>query len=109
MNRRDLLRNLGLGAAALVPVGAVAVAEKKKRSDVVAPLLMERVCDGGEAECDPKDWADWQAQRRASGITWNNWCGTRFQWYWGSQCCCPNCDTCYCIQRKDKEKYIAKA
>lgn len=104
MNRRDLLRNLGFGAAALVLVGAVAVAEEKKKSDVVAPILMERVCDGGELECDPRDWAEWESRREASGIP-KYWCGTRFQWYYGPNPVCPKCFRTYLVMGEHMDKY----
>lgn len=87
MNRRDLLRNLGFGAAALVPVGASSLPPKKE--DTVGPVLLERVCDLNKHLYTVEEIA----AREAKGRTWG--CGTKFQWYWGMGCVCPTCGWTY--------------
>lgn len=106
MDRRGFLRNLGFGAGAMIPIAASAMPETKD-SKPVGPMLLERTCDGGEAESDPKEWAEYMAYKKEEGHP-IPWCGTKFQWYWGSMCICPNCCTHYQVMRKSIEKYRVK-
>jgi hypothetical protein len=75
--------------------------------EVVAPILLERRCDGGQADMPPQEWASLIAQRLNgrvdTGIGF--WCGTRFQWWWGSGCWCPGCGRAYDVNFEMLKRY----
>ena len=90
INRRSFLARFGFGAAAAsVPAGCYAAAQMPAKA--VAPVLLERECDNNKKSYTAAEIAD--IEREMPYWRWG--CGTRFQWYWGSTCCCPNCGYLY--------------
>lgn len=50
-------------------------------NQVVAPVLMQRQCDGGKGDMSVEEWAKCIAARLTEGAPIQG-CGTWFQWYW---------------------------
>jgi hypothetical protein len=84
---------LGLGAAVAAAVG-MPVAAEIKSPETVGPILLERVCDFNKSSYTAEGIREMEAARYP-GWTWG--CGTKFQWYFGSMCVCPNCGYHYLL------------
>lgn len=74
----------------------------------VAPVLLERLCDAGRTGMEAGDILKWTAeltQQHGEAFMLAHpyfpGCGTRFQWYWGMNCSCPECGTIYSISFTD--------
>ncbi len=86
ISRRNLFGvGAAMGIAAAIP--NVLKAQSRSVSKTMAPVLLERVCDGRITGIMPEEIPD-QAKK---GSQWYWGCGTRFQWYFGSHCQCPVC------------------
>jgi anaerobic selenocysteine-containing dehydrogenase len=95
MDRRNFLQGCGLGVVvAAVPAASYAVA-KSKDSSVVGPILLERVCDHEKSRMSEEEWMYTKAHSNYLG------CGTRFRWYLGMSCICPNCGWTYIYTHED--------
>lgn len=95
MARRDFLRDVGFGVAvAALPTASYAT-ERAKDGNVIGPFMLERVCDHEKSRMSAEEWQD--TIKRTSYLG----CGTRFRWYWGTACVCPNCGWTYLYTLKD--------
>lgn len=74
-------------------------------NQVVAPILMQRQCDGGKSEMAPEEWARLIAERLAGHSIGFMGCGTIFQWWWGSGCVCPGCGRTLLVTLDNLNKY----
>ena len=101
MNRRKFLRFFGIGAATAIPIASYAklIPASEKAA---GPTVLERVCDGGKSEMSAEEWAQWEKEfpNRYNG------CGTRFRWYLGTPCFCPNCGRHYIYTQEHLKKKV---
>ena len=79
-------RFIGLGAAVAATVGMPATAVEPR--DVVGPILLERVCDYNKPSYTTEGVREMEAAHYPG---WRWGCGTKFQWFFGMMCICPNC------------------
>ena len=87
-------------AAAAVPE----IADAKPTEELVKPIILEHVCDGGRSRMSEEDVKKAQAE-----APWMfRGCGTRFQWHWGHYGCYPNCGYCYCCTLDDLKTGVYK-
>jgi hypothetical protein len=84
--------------AAAVPAVPYAA---RASEDVVGPILMERVCDGGMSNYPAEEKA--QLLRDHPGIF--HGCGAKFRWYFGSLVVCPKCGWNYMLTKEDRESH----
>lgn len=73
-------------------------------TQVIAPVLLQRQCDGGKGDMSPEEWAKVLAARLIEGAPVHG-CGTWFQWYWGMNCVCPTCGRHWAVTLDDIRKY----
>lgn len=96
MNRRRFFGLLpAIGAVAALPA-ASAVSELLPPRKVVAPILLERTCDG-----EWKNQKEYEAACANAGYRLLRGCGTVFQWYAGMTVVCPNCGHHYLCTLED--------
>ena len=57
----------------------------------IPPKLLERQCDGDWCLLSEEKKLALITERLRDGVKIYHGCGTRFQWYWGMRCSCPNC------------------
>lgn len=104
MNRRNFLTMFGIGAAAAAVPAMATVPRSKNVSRAVGPVLLERVCDGERSKFTPEEW------KHLDSTYPNHFrgCGTRFRWYWGCQCFCPECgwQYLYTIEQMRAKQYF---
>lgn len=74
-------------------------------NQVVAPILLQRQCNGGKSEMTEEQWAEKVALRLQGEPAGFFGCGTWFQWYFGSGCCCPTCGTTFLVLISDLERF----
>ena len=74
-------------------------------SKVIGPILLERVCDGGRCDMTAVQWAEKCALRLQGQPAGFFGCGTRFQWWWGSGCCCPGCGRTFSVTLEDMKRF----
>jgi hypothetical protein len=74
----------------------------------VPPVLLERLCDAGRSTMDASEAVKYAAeltQQHGEAFMlahpYYPGCGTIFQWYWGMNCCCPECAHMYLIEMRD--------
>ena len=74
----------------------------------IPPVLLERTCDGGKSSMDASQIvmyaADLVKQHGESFMLSHPYfpgCGTRFQWYLGMICMCPECGRLYQVMMND--------
>lgn len=75
---------------------------------IVAPILMQRKCDGGKDHMSQEEWARLIAERLAGHFVGFTGCGTVFQWWWGSGCVCPGCGRTLLVTLDDLKKYMVR-
>lgn len=73
-------------------------------NQVVAPVLMQRQCDGGKGDMPAEEWAKCIAARLTEGAPIQG-CGTWFQWYWGMNCICPTCSRHWIVTVEHQKRY----
>ena len=61
----------------------------------IPPKLLERECDGDWCLMSEEQKLELITERLREGTKIYHGCGVRFQWYWGMNCCCPNCGRMY--------------
>lgn len=115
LSRRNFF---GLGALATA-AGLVPAAELMANSSepAIGPILLERVCDGGRSEMAAEDIKKWEMDlQELHGDVLKHHphfpgCGTKFQWYFGSYGCCPNCGRAYLmtLEMLKSNKYNVRA
>ena len=90
----------GMGAALAamsgIPVGAQ-LAVKEKKEEAIKPILLEHVCDCGASRVTAEEIAEARVYYPWAYIG----CGTRFQWYWGTNPMCPTCGFVYNVTLDD--------
>jgi hypothetical protein len=69
---------------------------------VSAPKLLERTCDAGKSNMEAGELLKYTVslvEQHGEKFMLSNphfpGCGTRFQWFWGMNCCCPECGRTY--------------
>lgn len=74
----------------------------------IAPVLLERTCDAtrsdmeaGEAIRFAAELTQQQGEMFMLARPYYPGCGTRFQWYWGMNCTCPECGRRYDIRMEN--------
>ena len=68
---------------------------KTSKERVVGPFLLERGCDGGLGDMNEEDYLNFIRERIDGKAKLPFHCGTRFRWYFGSACMCPECGILY--------------
>ena len=63
--------------------------------EVIGPVLLERECDGGLGDMSEEERAEVIRARAAGEIPRIAACWTRFRWWFGSGCMCPECGRLY--------------
>ena len=74
-------------------------------NQVIPPILMQRQCDGGRGDMTPEELAEWTAKRLLGEGRYIWGCGTRFQWWWGSNAVCPTCGMTYLCDIEALKRY----
>jgi hypothetical protein len=74
-------------------------------NQVIAPILMQRQCDGGKSDMTDEQWAEKVALRLQGQPAGFFGCGVWFQWYWGSGCVCPSCGRTFAVTIGDQERF----
>ena len=74
----------------------------------VAPVLLERLCDAERTNMEASDAVKYSAELAQQhgeqfmlAHPYYPGCGIRFQWYWGMNCCCPECGRTYLVKLED--------
>ena len=85
--------------------------ERNVRMDtnqVIAPILLQRKCDGGQSDMTDEQWAEKVALRLSGQPAGFFGCGTWFQWYWGSGCVCPTCGRTFMVTLEDQKRFCVQ-
>lgn len=72
---------------------------------VVAPILLQRQCDGGKSDMTDEQWAEKIALRLQGQAAGFFGCGAWFQWYWGMNCTCPTCGHVWSYTIADQKRF----
>lgn len=101
MNRRNFLQSMAIGTLAVGAPAASCATKTTMHSDVIGPILLERVCDHEKSRMSAAEWKEFAAQYPG-----HLGCGTRFRWYWGLVCICPNCGWTYLYTLNDLKNKV---